>query len=343
MRASVAEKFRGSLSEKHGQLQEWIRTATPDQKAMHLGQSTEAGVQSHLQTIEHSIEEVELGTLGTCGVCHESVEIDRLEVDYTCCVCLDHFSPEEIRDLERELELAQTVQRTLLPRAIPAIPGLDIAAYSRPAQILGGDYFDFAEFEDGKHCLAIADVAGHGISASLHMASVQTMLQSIVASSSSPAEVVSQIHRLFIHNINFTTFVTLFIVAFEPGSNKMTYCSAGHNPAILVHSDMNISEPYSLLAPTGPAIGLIEEAVFADEHIDLRSGDLLLMYTDGLVEATNHHMEMYGMRRLQRVALSHRLMSAGDAIREIRKSVQGFVEDMPLLDDTTLLAARVLE
>ncbi|MFA9404061.1 MAG: PP2C family protein-serine/threonine phosphatase, partial [Anaerolineales bacterium] len=102
------------------------------------------------------------------------------------CVCLDHFSVEEVRDLEHELELAQAVQKTLLPQAIPKMPGLEIAAYSRPAQLLGGDYFDFTEFKDGKYGLAIADVAGHGVSASLHMASIQAMLRSIVPTSHSP-------------------------------------------------------------------------------------------------------------------------------------------------------------
>ena len=111
----------------------------------------------------------------------------------------------------------------LLPQAIPEMPGLEIAAYSRPAQLLGGDYFDFAEFKDGRYCVAIADVDGHGVSASLHMASVQATLRAIVPSSHSPSEVANQIHKLFVHNIHFTTFVTLFIGAFDPSTKSFTY------------------------------------------------------------------------------------------------------------------------
>ncbi len=341
MSAVKMDQVRESLSEKHVSLQEWIHTTPSDHKTVILGPTTEEAVYSHIKTIESSIEEAEAGTLGTCVVCEESVESERLEIDYTCCVCLDHFSVEEVRDLEHELELAQAVQKTLLPQAIPELPGLEIAAYSRPAQLLGGDYFDFAEFKDGRYCLAIADVAGHGISASLHMASIQAMLRSIVPSSHSPSDVASQIHKLFVHNIQFTTFVTLFIGAFDPRSKSFTYCNAGHNPPIALRGGNNAHKNTLRLNPTGAAIGLIEDAAYGENSMRLESDDLLLMYTDGLVEATNPRMEMFGMNRLQNLIESRYPMSPGDVIHEIKHGVEVFVEGSSLADDTTILACRI--
>lgn len=160
MKTPTLERIRVNLTEKRSDLHEWVRAAPSHRKAVLLGPSTEEAVHSHIKNLEGSIAEVESGALGKCEVCQESVETERLEIYYTCCVCIDHLSVEEIRDLENELELAQTIQKTLLPQEDLDIHGLDIAAYSRPAQLLGGDYFDFVELKDGKYCLAIADVAG---------------------------------------------------------------------------------------------------------------------------------------------------------------------------------------
>jgi len=131
---------------------------------------------------------------------------------------------------------AMTIQKALLPQEIPNIPGLDVAAFSRPAEFLGGDYFDFIDFSADTHGLVIADVAGHGVSASLQMAGLQALARAIIPTSHSPAEVVTHIHNLFRHNIRFTTFVTVFIGAFNPTSSSFTYCNAGHNPPLLLHS-----------------------------------------------------------------------------------------------------------
>ena len=146
----------------------------------------------YVHVIDHAIAQADDRTLGLCVVCHDYVEPELLEMDYTTCVCLDHLSAHAKRQLEDELELSQAVQRALLPQEIPAIPGLEVAAFSRPAQIVGGDYFDFVHFADGTHGLAIADVAGHGVAAGLLMASIQTALHTLVPLCDSPAEVMQR-------------------------------------------------------------------------------------------------------------------------------------------------------
>ena len=203
MEAFILERISKDLLRKRDSLTEWIHTTPLVKKEVLLGPSTEQSVRTRLGVIDDTISKADSKTLGKCEVCHEDVETELLEVDYTACVCIEHLSKEERRHLESELELAQSVQKMLLPQEVPNIPGIEIAAFSRPAQIVGGDYFDFIDFSNGFHGLAIADVAGHGVSASLHMASIQALLRTLVPVNKSPAEVMSQVHKLFIHNIRF--------------------------------------------------------------------------------------------------------------------------------------------
>jgi sigma-B regulation protein RsbU (phosphoserine phosphatase) len=274
-------------------------------------------------------------------MCQDYVELDLLEIDYTSCVCITHFSEEEIRHLETELELAQRVQKTLLPQEIPNIPGLEIAAFSRPAQIVGGDYFDFIEFGRGTHCLAIADVAGHGVSASLHMASIQAMLRAVVPANHSPADVVREIHKLFIHNIRFTTFVTFFLGAFNPATKTFTYCNAGHNPPLVLQKRKNGKESIAWLNPTGAAIGLIEEAEFGEKTFDFHEGDLLVMYTDGVTEAVNIKNDMFGSERLTEIIKRLHQSPPKEVVRGIREGLDDFSGGKSLADDTTVVVCRI--
>jgi len=341
METPILERVRTGLLEKRVGLTEWLRKTPPLKKGVLLGPSTEQAVHTHLSDIDNSITEAESGTLGLCEVCQDYVETDLLEIDYMACVCISHFSEEEVRHLENELELAQSVQKALLPQEVPIIPSLEIAAFSRPAQIVGGDYFDFIEFGTGTHCLAIADVAGHGVSASLYMASVQAMLRAIVPVNHSPAEVIRQMHKLFIHNIRFTTFVTFFIGAFNPTTKILTYCNAGHNPPMVLQKRNNGKGPIVWLNPTGAAIGLVEEAEFGEKTLSLREGDLLVMYTDGVTEAVDPQNEEFGSERL--VAMIEQLYQSTpkEVVRGIREGLENFCGGQPLADDTTVLVCRI--
>ncbi len=335
------ERIRTGLLEKRASLSDWLRQTPAHKRGVWLGPSTEQAVNAHLGKIESSIEKAESGALGRCKVCQDYVETDLLEIDYTACVCIDHLSQEEVRRLEAELELAQRVQKTLLPQEVPDMPGLDVAAYSRPAQIVGGDYFDFIEFGTGHHALVIADVAGHGVSASLHMASIQAMLRSVVPVSRSLADVAKRMHRLFVHNIRFTTFVTLFIGAFDPAAKTFTYCNAGHNPPIVLQTTRDDEVSQVWLDPTGPAIGLVETSEFEERAVNLKEGDLLVMYTDGVTEAMNPRHEEFGKERLASVIKRMHRRSSKEVVRGIRDSLESFAKGRSFADDTTVVVCRI--
>jgi sigma-B regulation protein RsbU (phosphoserine phosphatase) len=340
MEKPVLDNVQASLRKKEESLRQWMSEASPDDKALMLGSSSEADVVSHLAVVDNSLESCESASLGRCTVCHDFIEPGLLMVDYTASVCLSHLSGEEADRLEHELELAQTVQMALLPSRSPDIPGLEVAAFSRPAQIVGGDYFDFIPFASGDYGLLLGDVAGHGVSASLHMASLQGLSRAIVSTSRSPAEVLAQIHRLFIHNIRYTTFVTLFLAAFDAETKNLAYANAGHNPPLVLSAE-SASQTVRWLHPTGAAIGLVEESKYEERRLTLTRGDVVALYTDGVVEASGASGEPYGADRLVDVVRSLRKESAQDIVRGVTRNLEDFVEGRPLADDATLVVAKV--
>jgi sigma-B regulation protein RsbU (phosphoserine phosphatase) len=344
MDGKVIDRIRQSLLEKRANLTEWLRVTPADKRQTLLGPATEVAVQAHLHTLDAALAKAASNTLGLCEVCHDYIETNHLEMDYMACVCIDHLSTKEIRYLENELELAQSVQMALLPQQMPQIPALEIAAFSRPAQIVGGDYFDFVQFRDGAHGLAIADVAGHGVSASLHMASGQTLLRTLVPSSDSPANVVRQMHEFYIHNTRFTTFVTMFIGAFDATSQILTYCNAGHNPPLVFRNGDGQRNSVYWLQPTGPAIGLIEETQFKEETIKLVPGDILVLYTDGVTEASDlQNEEFFGRERLATIIRQQSNLPSRELVKVVRQELEEFGNGKPLADDTTFVVCKIIE
>jgi sigma-B regulation protein RsbU (phosphoserine phosphatase) len=341
MQAPILESIRKNLFEKRDHINEWLSATPLSKKEVFLGPSSEQAVHARLDVIDNTISKADSKTLGKCEVCHEDVETELLEVDYTACVCIEHLSKEERRHLESDLELAQDVQKMLLPQEVPNIPGLEIAAFSRPAQIVGGDYFDFIDFSNGFHGLAIADVAGHGVSASLHMASIQALLWTLVPVNKSPAEVMRQVHKLFIHNIRFETFVTFFIGAFDSSTKTLTFCNAGHQPPLILRKTKSKEGSLVMLHPTGAAIGLIEEAEFGENTIELQNGDLLVLYTDGVTEAFNLQNHEFGRERLTVLSRQVNTLPVKEIVQEIRQALEEFSEGKPLADDTTLVVCKI--
>ena len=343
MNLNVLDQIRQTLASKRSNLSDWLANTPATTQDLQLGNETDQAVLDHMDTLGKAIEKVEDGTLGLCDVCNEYVETRLMEMDYTSCVCLEHLTPDEQRTLEFELEMAQTVQLSLLPQQPPNVPSLQVAAFSRPAQIIGGDYFDFFDFLDGALGLAIADVAGHGVSASLHMASIQTLLRSLAPGSLSPAAALEHIHKLLVHNVRFTTFVTIFLGAYDPQSHMLTYCNAGHNPPLVVRGQENGGKTITWLWPTAAAVGLVEQGRFNSASLHLAPGDLLLLYTDGITEASNSRGEEFGRERLEAAALNASGLPAQELIHRLRLEVEQFTGGEAQADDQTLLVCKVVQ
>lgn len=337
MVAELYERIQEGLAEKQKEITEFLEVAPETEKEICCAED-ECCVDEHLHVIETSLEKVEDQTLGICVVCHGYVDPQLLEMDYTASVCLEHYSDEERRRLEEELELSQIVQRALLPQSIPSIRGVELAAFSRPSEIIGGDYFDFFQFRDGTHGLVIADVSGHGVSAGMLMSSLQMAIRTMAPETDSPAEVLKRINRFYIHNIHFTTFVTVFLACFDPNTLTLSYVNAGHNPpAVRRRSDASIT----WLKPTAPAIGLAEEFHPSMESISFAQGDSLLLYTDGVTEVVNISNEEFGQERLGELVQQYADRPAPDLLQAVRRALSLFGGNRPLVDDVTMVALKV--
>src|SRR5512143_2180092 len=150
------ETIEKGLTKTRENLYHWLEATPEEKQELQLGSLDPCCVEDHLHVIDQSLEKLEEGTLGICEICHEAVDDELLTMDYTATVCLGHYSEQELRQLESELEMSQVVQRALLPQQAPNIPGMNVAAFSRPAQSVSGDYFDFVPFKDGGHGFVMA-------------------------------------------------------------------------------------------------------------------------------------------------------------------------------------------
>ena len=337
MKNNFTDEIQIGLEETRSNLLHWVETTPEEKRQICLGTGDEACVEEHLHVIDESLEKIKEGTLGICKICHEAVESQLLQMDYTTAVCLGHFSDEELRQLESELELSQVIQRGLLPKEVPSIEGMNIAAFSRPAQIVGGDYFDFVDFKDGTHGFVMADVSGHGVSAGMFMSSLQTAFNTLVPDADSPLTVLERINKLYIHNINFTTFVTTFLGKYDPKTRILSYANAGHNSAYLYRMATN-EEIW--LRPTGPAIGLMEKFSIYKEDVKLEPGDTFLLYTDGITEAANHQGALWGEDRLADIIRQNAELSAEQMIQKILKALKEHTDGIPFVDDVTLVISK---
>jgi phosphoserine phosphatase RsbU/P len=337
MAIDIYEHLQVGLVEKRKNVAEFLETASETEQDICLGDDTQC-VEHHFHVIDTSLEKLEHNALGICEICHGYVEPALLQMDYTAAVCLDHYSDEERRRLESELELSQIIQRALLPQAMPVISGVEVAAFSRPAEIIGGDYFDFFTFRDGTHGLVIADVSGHGFSAGMLMSSLQTALRTMAPDTDSPAEILERINRFYIHNINFTTFVTVFLARFDPATLTLTYVNAGHNPPAVHRKG---SEDINWLMPTAPAIGLAEEFHPRTESVTLAKGDSLFLYTDGVTEVLNISNEQFGQDRLANMLLQSADLRPSDILQTVLQHASMFGSSPSLADDVTMIALKV--
>jgi phosphoserine phosphatase RsbU/P len=338
MASQIIQLLKENLLERKRNISDFLKSASSQTVHTRLGSADKQSMEEQLHQFDALLQKAENDKLGRCEVCSDFVDASRLEMDYTACVCLEHLSNEDRTRLENDLELSQKVQQALLPQALPRIQSLDVAVFSQPAHIVGGDYFDFLRFKDGSHALAIADVMGKGMSASMLMANLQASLRIITPESTEPSEVLARLNQLFCHNIRLTKFVTFFLARFDEASRLLTFCNAGHNPPILRRFDGSIER----LLPTGAAIGLIEQSKFHQSTIKLHQGDRIMMYTDGVVETFNPEKELFGEERLTDFLHTMTHVQGSQVISSLKNTLQQYSHSLAPADDTTIIVISAL-
>ena len=198
--------------------------------------------------------------------------------------------------IEQELRVARLIQQTLLPKEIPELPGWQISSYYQPAREVGGDFYDFLYFEDGRMGIVIGDVTDKGVPAALVMATTRSILRSTAHASISPGKVLEQANDLLHPDIPPKMFVTCLYAILDPVSGHLEYANAGHDLPHWRHNG-KVTE----LRATGMPLGLMPEMFYEEKEVTLGAGDSVLFYSDGLVEAHNPQREMFGFPRLARL------------------------------------------
>ncbi len=205
---------------------------------------------------------------------------------------------QENERIQKEMEIAETVQRNLLPRKAPEIPGADFAGHCVPAKKVGGDYFDFFPDAEGNVGMVVADVSGHSISSGIMMAITRGLLQSEAVRNKRPGRLLQDVNRILFNDlVSSELFITMAYFLYQPETRRLLYANGGHNPPVLLKAGRNEPE---LLDAEGMAIGFLPDVEFEEKSWELAPGDLLVAYTDGLVEAEGAAGEPFGMERLQR-------------------------------------------
>ena len=241
--------------------------------------------------------------------------------------------------LKTELELAAQIQFQLLPQKSPAVAGLDIAARSRPALQVGGDFYDFIAPVGWPFTFAIGDVSGKGMSAALLMAMTRTVIRSKASSLPTPTPEVVLGYSNEIMYDDFTEvgmFATVFVGWYDPDTRSLFYANAGHSPVIYCPADGSSI----LLEADGPAMGVLPLSLSENHKIHFQPDDLLVITTDGFNEASNSAGEMFGMTRLLQLIDSVASISASEISAAIFKAVQDFSAGRPQDDDQTLVIIK---
>jgi serine phosphatase RsbU (regulator of sigma subunit) len=202
--------------------------------------------------------------------------------------------------IEQELRTAQAIQHAFLPKDVPALPGWQLVPYYQPAREVGGDFYDFLPFEDGRLGLVIGDVTDKGIPAALVMTATRTMIRTAAQGIFSPSEVFARVNDLLYAETPPGMFVTCFYAVLDPRSGWLHYANAGHDLPYWRH-DGSISE----LRATGMPLGMMPGTCYDDHEVTLTPGDSVLFYSDGLVEAHNSRREMFGLPRLEMLLGEH--------------------------------------
>lgn len=241
------------------------------------------------------------------------------------------------RQLKLELDEAREIQRGLMPRRMPHLPGFSIASAWQAAHEVSGDYLAAFKFNESQAALCVADVAGKGLPAALLMSNMQAALKSFACESISPSELCAKLNEIMCGNTPLRKFVTCFYGNLDLERRTLNYTNAGHNPPFLIsrHGDC------VRLDEGGPVIGAFQGSPFAQGEVQLRSGDKLLMYTDGVTEARNTSGEEFGEDRLLECIRAFRGRNAAELRTIILDQVREFCADK--FDDDAALMVVIAE
>jgi sigma-B regulation protein RsbU (phosphoserine phosphatase) len=257
-----------------------------------------------------------------------------------------HLQALEKERLEREMELAADIQRRILPRGAPEVPGYELLGWNRPARQIGGDYYDLFRRQDGRVDLVVGDVSGKGMPAALMVSTLHSALHLLLDQVGVGPALLEMLNRHVFESSTANKFITLLLAELEPASGRLTYLNAGHNPGMLLRDAGKTADGTSdalqveELGASGLPIGVLSGSRFQARSLTLEPGDLLCIYSDGITEAESPEDEEFGTARLLALLREHGRRPLAEVLEAIQAATGSFSAGLPQGDDQTLVLLR---
>ena len=346
--ASSGGEFRISAAVRDRVLQErasmLVRNVLDDQLLRARESIVVGGVRSFIAVPLQTDERVTgLLYVDSCnlGRCFSRDDLNLLTVmANVAAIRIEHARLAEVeaagKRMEQELAQAAEIQRQRLPASAPVVVGLDLAGYNDPCRTVGGDYYDFLPLPGGRMAILVADVAGKGMPAALMMMDLQARVHIMTVDPDDSAGLVDRLNRSLTGACPSNRFITMFLSVLDPSSGQMTFCNAGHNPPLLLRADGSVEE----LSEGGPVLGLPMRMQYRQGRRELRAGDLVALFSDGVTEAENDAGEEFGTERLAAVLTRCREEPAQAIVDAVNRAVEEWRAGAPAADDVTLVIVR---
>jgi len=241
------------------------------------------------------------------------------------------------REYDKELHVARDIQRALLPKAMPTAKGFALAGLNISSHRVGGDFYDATKMADGSITIAIGDVSGKGTPGAILMATLFAIYRSHLRRGQAVNKILERVNKEFRRNIPTNSFATFFLADIDQKTLSIEFANAGHNPPVLMHQNGTAE----LLHATGTILGFLDDAGYQLQRRQLRRGDILVLYTDGVTEAQDARGQLFGERRLISALRQHRHRRLRDLKWKVVDAVRRFNTGAPLADDLTMLVVKV--
>jgi phosphoserine phosphatase RsbU/P len=290
-----------------------------------------AGLHSLIEEVDAALGRMETGSYGICEYCHEPVETDRLIANPLVRFCLDHLNRQQRDALERDLELAAQVQRALLPPHDLTCCGWHVSYHYEPVGLVSGDYCDVVEAGDTGFYFMLGDVSGKGVAASMLMAHLHAMFRTLITVGVPLKAMLGHASRVFCESTLPTQYATLVCGRAET-NGRVEICNAGHPPSLLVRHDNVIS-----VEASGLPVGMFCGEEFSATEFWLEPCQSVVIYSDGISEATDVAGTQYGADRLKQLVSNNCAMSPSALVAACRDDLTTFCHGTQKADDMTLL------
>jgi len=240
------------------------------------------------------------------------------------------------RIMQRDLTQAAEIQRRMLPDEAPHVPGADLAGFNAAYRTVGGDYYDFFPYAGSRVGLALGDVSGKGMPASLMMMALHARVQVLAEDPDDLASFMTRLNKATCAQCPANRFITFFFTVMDAATGELAFANAGHNPPILVRA----SGESRMLEGGGLVLGVLPIAPYSEQRERLGPGDLLVLYSDGVTEATNANFDEFGEERFIEVLKQHRHEPAAAIVAAVTNALGEFAAGAPQADDITLVVAK---